>query len=178
MSNITLEADEKIIKVVRRHYIVMLPTIFFSCLAALAPLILSKLFGINFISLNPEIESVIGQFFAEWGVFAYAIWLLAIWVMFFIEWTDYYLDLWIITDKKIIDVEQKGFFNREVTSFIYAHIQDITVETKGFIETFFKFGTLHIQTAGHNREILIKDAHYPEDARSLILRLQEQSRSI
>jgi len=117
----------------------------------------------------------IQNFVLRWNVFGYSIWLLLLWIMFFIEWTDYYLDLWVITDSRILDVEQKGFFHREVTSFNYSQIQDITVETRGLIETFFKFGTLHIQTAGHNREIVIRDASRPEEARSLILRLQEKS---
>jgi uncharacterized membrane protein YdbT with pleckstrin-like domain len=74
----------------------------------------------------------------------------------------------------VIDIEQKGFFHREVTSFSFRQIQDITVETKGLIQTFFKFGTLHIQTAGHDRDILINSAENPEEVRTLVLKYQEK----
>ena len=134
-----------------------------------------------FSQIFPEIENYdFGNVFkdpvSKWGGFAYSIWLLTLWIFIFIEWTDYYLDLWVITNKRILDVEQMGFFRREVTSFGYDYIQDITIETKGFIQTMLKFGTLHIQTAGHNKEILIRDASNPENARALILDLQHRSK--
>ena len=175
---IVFEEGEKVVKVVRRHYLVVVFMVLAAAFAALAPLIIYFLLFSRFVPLEPSIKDVAENIISEWKAFAYSTWLLLVWVVFFVEWTDYYLDLWIITDKRIIDVEQKGFFHREVTSFRFEQIQDITVETKGFIETLLKFGTLHIQTAGHNREIVIKDAHYPEDARALILKLSERSKPI
>lgn len=141
---------------------------------ALAPMALTIFLSSGILPLDESIKNAIETFVSKWKVFGYSLWFLLLWVVFFIEWTDYYLDLWVITDRRIIDVEQKGFFHREVTSFKFEQIQDITVETRGLIETFLKFGTLHIQTAGHNREIVIRDAHQPEDARTLILRLSEK----
>lgn len=175
---VNFEEGEKIIKVVRRHYLVIVPIITTLMLIALAPLIFYLLIVSDFVSLDQNIKMIIEDFFMKWKTFGYSLWLLLLWIIFFIEWTDYYLDLWVITDRRIIDVEQKGFFRREVTSFRYEQIQDITVETRGLIETLFKFGTLHIQTAGHNREIIIRDAHYPEEARTLILRLSEKLKAI
>lgn len=170
-----LEEGEQVMKIVRRHYFVVLPLALTIIVAAFAPLIIYRLLFSGFIPLDAGAELSIQNFLDEWRSFGYSVWLLILWTMFFIEWTDYYLDIWIITNKRIIDVEQKGFFHREVTSFNYNQIQDITVETRGILETFLKFGTLHIQTAGHNRDIIIKDAHYPEEARSLILSLQQKS---
>jgi len=174
---ITFEEGEQIVKIVRRHYLVIIPMAISLVLAALAPLLFYFFITSGFIPFGANLIQIIENLFIKWKVFGYSVWLLLLWVVFFIEWTDYYLDLWLITDKRIIDVEQKGFFHREITSFRYEQIQDITVETKGFIETFFKFGTLQIQTAGHGRDIIIRDAHYPEEARSLILRLSEKSKA-
>lgn len=170
---IQFEPDENIVKVVRRHYFVIIPMIMALTLAALVPIFLYEFVMSDFITISEVVKNNLSVFVQEWKVFAYSIWLLILWVIFFIEWTDYYLDIWILTNKRIIDVEQKGFFHREVTSFRYAQIQDITVETHGLVETFLKFGTLHIQTAGTSREIIIRDAHYPEQARSIILKLSK-----
>ncbi len=174
---IKFEPNEQIIKVIRRHYLVLVPEIFTLVLLALAPLAFYALLLSGLFPLSLEIQDLVREFFEKWKAFGYSIWLLLLWVFFFVGWTDYYLDLWVITDRRIIDVEQKGFFHREVTTFMYSQIQDITVETRGFIETFFKFGTLHVQTAGHNREILIRDAHQPEEARVLILNLQQKAKA-
>jgi uncharacterized membrane protein YdbT with pleckstrin-like domain len=175
---IIFEEGEKVIKIVRRHYLVMIFSFLAFLIIALAPLILYSLLSSDFLSFDPAFKMAVEKAIHGWKAFGYSLWLLLLWIAFFMEWTDYYLDLWVITDKRIIDVEQKGFFHREVTSFRFEQIQDITVETKGFIETFLKFGTLHIQTAGHDREIVIRDAHHPEDARSLILQLSERVRSM
>lgn len=174
---IQFETGEQIIKIVRRHYLVMIPMVLVITLGALFPVFVIALLSASFLPLDESVKTAIELFVSKWKVFGYTLWLLLLWVIFFIEWTDYYLDLWVVTDRRIVDVEQKGFFHREVTSFKFEQIQDITVETRGLIETFFKFGTLHIQTAGHNREIVIRDAHYPEDARTLILRLSEKLRA-
>lgn len=171
---IKFEEGEKIEKIVRRHYFVILPTIMLMVLLALAPIFFIQIILSDLFPLQEVLKSNIQNFISEWKVFGFSIWLLILWVIFFIEWTDYYLDIWILTDRRIIDVEQKGFFNREVTSLSYGRIQDITVETRGIMETFFKFGTLHVQTAGSSREIVINNAHYPEDARSLMLQLQQK----
>ncbi len=169
---IKLETGERIITIVRRHYFVMLTSLITIALVALLPLVLLEMVMSGFIPIEGDIGTLITKTLGEWKFFAYSLWLLLLWVAFFIEWTDYYLDIWIITDRRIIDVEQKGFFNREVTSFSYDYIQDITVETRGLIPTLLKFGTLHVQTAGQHREILIRSAAHPEDVRSIILGLQ------
>ncbi|MFA6269934.1 MAG: PH domain-containing protein [Candidatus Paceibacterota bacterium] len=175
---IQFENGEKIVKIVRRHYFVIMPMVFLMVLLALAPMIVINLLSSGFLPLDEGIKNMVEVLVSKWKVFGYSLWLLLLWILFFIEWTDYYLDLWVITDRRIVDVDQRGFFHREVTSFKFEQIQDITVETKGLVETFFKFGTLHIQTAGHNREIVIRDAHLPEDARTLILQLSEKLKSI
>lgn len=175
---ILIEEGEQIVKVVRRHWLVLMPMVFTLVISALAPLFLYRLFLSDFLPFDAIMKDAIIQFFSHIKAFGYSLWLLILWVSFFVEWTDYYLDLWIITDRRIIDVEQKGFFHRSVTSFNFEQIQDITVVTRGFIETFLKFGTLHIQTAGHDVEIVIRDAHNPEEARSLILQLQNKAQKI
>lgn len=172
---ITLDQGEEIVKIVRRHYLVLLPMFLVIIFAALMPLVLYFFITSHFIPWDEAIRAGIVGFISKWSTFSYSLWLLLLWVLFFVEWTDYYLDMWLITNKRIVDIEQKGFFHRDVTSFRYQDIQDTTVETRGFIQTLFKFGTLHIQTSGHNREILIKHAYRPEEAKSVILSLQEKA---
>lgn len=174
---IIFEEGEQILKVLRRHYFVILPLISAILLLSLAPLAVYEFLLSGFLPFDESIINTLSDFALHYKVFAYSLWLLLLWMFFFIEWTDYYLDFWVITNKHILDVEQRGFFHREVISFRYEQIQDITVETKGFLETMLKFGTLHIQTAGESKQIIIRDAHEPEVARALILKLQEQSKA-
>lgn len=175
---IKFEPGEEVVKIIRRHCLVLVPDVLMILVLAMLPLGLYQFFISDLLPFASEAKDFVAELFEEWKVFGYSIWLLMLWIFFFVEWTDYYLDLWVLTNTRIVDVEQKGFFHREVTSLSFSQIQDITVETRGFIETIFKFGTLHVQTAGHNREIVICDAHYPEEARSLILQLQHKSKEV
>lgn len=174
---IKFEKDEKIIKTIRRHFLIMIPTTVGLVFLAIMPMLLFLMLSLDISFIDPNLKFSLEEKISEWKIFGYSLWLLLLWVIFFMEWTDYYLDAWVITDKRIIDIEQKGFFHREVTSFEFTQIQDITVETRGVLCAILKFGTLHIQTAGHNRNIIINDALYPEDARSLILNLSRQSKA-
>ena len=175
---IKLEEGEQSLLIVRRHWFVMLPAIIATSLATVFPIIIFQVLSSGLLPLGHSITTYLAEFASRWSLFVYSLWLLILWVAFFVEWTDYYLDLWIVTDRRVIDIEQKGFFHREVTSFSFRQIQDITVETRGIIQTFFKFGTLHIQTAGHDRDILINSAENPEEVRTLVLNTQEKLVSI
>ncbi|MEK7642776.1 MAG: PH domain-containing protein [Patescibacteria group bacterium] len=179
---VKLDDDERIIRIVRKHWYVMLGFTFGLFVLALAPFILAKI--VNLLELFEESSPVSGfvdGFIGGYGLFAYFLWVLVLWVIFFIEWTDYYLDVWILTNKRIVDIEQRGFFHRHVTSFRYEQIQDITVNTKGLIATFFKFGTLHIHTAGstsgttEHDDIIIDHAANPEEIRTLVAKEQEKN---
>lgn len=74
----------------------------------------------------------------------------------FLFWMDHYLDVWIITNERIIDVEQHGLFRRETSEFGIDKVQDITAEIPHVIATFLRYGNLRIQTAGE-RSFTIKD---------------------
>lgn len=98
-------------------------------------------------------------------------WLTLVWIAGFIVWTDYYLDVLILTNKKIVDVEQRGLFAREVSSLPLEKIQDVTVSTRGLLATFFHFGDLKIQTAGAAPEIIVRYLRNPDEIKGEIMKM-------
>src|SRR5690606_4537603 len=85
-------------------------------------------------------------------------------------WTDWYLDLWTITNLRLIAIDQRGLFRRSVSSFRYERLQDINVEINGLIPTFLDFGTLEAQTAGHGEsDFLFAGAPHPREIKAKIL---------
>lgn len=166
-----LEKGERMVGEVRKHPFVIITTAATLLLAVIVPFIFLIIAG-AVSSLSPQAISGMTPL----ALFLYSIWLLGIWVFFFLDWTDYYLDVWHITDRRIIDVEQKGLFHREVISFRYDNIQDVTVETNGFLQTMLDFGDIHIQTAGADREIVLRNAARPEDAKRTVLDLHHKAK--
>lgn len=143
-----LEADEEVLRIVRKHWFIIASELIGIVVFALTPIILIFI-GVELPKLLGGIDIHTERYTAE-ITFAIAAWLLLSTLSAFVVWTHYYLDLWIITDRRIIAVEQIHFFNRSVAIFRLERLQDIEFSVKGLLQTFFNFGTLSAQTAGHN----------------------------
>ncbi len=156
---VLLNNDEKIIFIARRHWFVFALELLTFLLLALAPIFLYPFFG--------EI----------WGayLFFYSVWLVVLWLLIFSVWTDFYLDVWIITNQRVVDIEQKGFFRREIASCNLQDIQDLTTTVSGIIPTLLNYGRINIQTAGEKREFTLSTAANPELIKRKILEAKNGS---
>ena len=155
LEKLDLEDGEVILTQVRKHWFVIVSQLIGLAIGALVPLmLLTALFNLpsafNGLSLHLEQYSSPIAFFI-------ATWLLLSSISGFTIWTRYYLDLWVITDRRIIAIEQISFFNRSVGIFRLERMQDIEFSIKGLIQTFFNFGTLKAQTAGEEETNFMSD---------------------
>jgi uncharacterized membrane protein YdbT with pleckstrin-like domain len=91
-------------------------------------------------------------------------------------WMDTYLDVWTITNRRIISREQRGLFNRVVSELELYRVQDVTVEQKGVLATMLNFGDLHVQTAGEEKRFVFKDVGEPIKVARLIQKLDEDAK--
>lgn len=72
-----------------------------------------------------------------------AILVLAYWLHAVVCW---YYSIFIVTNQRIIEVQQKGFFNRKVREFGLDKIQNVNYHIKGIQATLFNFGNINVQT--------------------------------
>lgn len=152
---VKFEQNEHIIHEVRKHWFGLFSHIFFSLVLFFVPAFIYA--GLNSL---PIVISAPGNIYVLM-FFLYSVWILIIWIIIIVVWTDYYLDVWIITNKRLIDVEQKGLFRREIASVDLHKIQDVTSNIDGIIPTMMKFGDLHVQTAGSEKEFVIRNIENP-----------------
>ena len=141
---IELETDENVILVVRKHWFILFVELLGIAILALAPIIIY--IGYFIIPANSVLPAELT------GYYPYIIGASTLWWVFCIMtatmiWTHYYLDLWAITDRRIITIQQIGFFNRKVSSFRLERLQDIKVKINGIIATLLNFGSIRAQTA-------------------------------
>jgi len=156
-----LGEGEKILTVMRKHWFVMLRTVItIMVLLLLPPVVLTVLPLAHFGVEQVLVEQVTN--------FVLSLYVMVLILFLFLFWMDYFLDMWIVTTERIIDVTQEGLFNRTISEIPLSHIQDITIEVRGIIETFLKFGTMRIQTAGE-REFLIEDTPYLYETKDIIV---------
>lgn len=159
-----INPEEKIFLKVRRHKLVLIFESFFLIFFLVLPPVL--------FWISEQTVAIKGNDLALFTAIYSAILLIG-WMIFFIIWTNYYLDVLIVTDKRIIDVEQKGFFRREVSTVRLENIEDITVNISGILATLLDYGMLKIQTAAESREFLIHDVPKPNQVKSVIYNLHK-----
>ena len=87
----------------------------------------------------------------------------------YISWLNYYLDIWVITNLRIIEYEQKSLFHRVTSELTLLSIEDVTAQIKGVLPSIFHFGTIYVQTAGATERFIFKDAPDPEKAKKIIM---------
>ncbi len=158
---------EKIIKIIHRHWF----DIFQQFLIVI--LIIGALIGgfLIFPSLSPDFR---GAEYYPLLIFLESAFALLIWVYAFLIWVDYYFDVWIVTSERVVNIEQKGLFLRQLSELKYNKIQDVTVDVKGFFPTILNYGDVQIQTAGEEGKFLFRQIPDPYGIKNIIMNLQKQ----
>jgi len=83
----------------------------------------------------------------------------------FVAW---HWNAFIITSVRVVDVGQKGFFDRTVSEATYENIQNVSYKVQGVIGTLFRFGTIEIQTASNAVTLALEAPANPKDVHHLI----------
>ena len=64
----------------------------------------------------------------------------------FYGWIGWYYSVFVVTDKRFIQITRQGFFNKSVVDLTLEQIQMVNYQVKGLQETLLGFGTISIQT--------------------------------
>ena len=69
-------------------------------------------------------------------------------IILYIEWLNHELDMYVVTNNRVIGLEQIAFLNRAVTECNLWQIQEVNSKAKWLFANIFNYWTLSIQTAG------------------------------
>jgi len=169
---VQFKEGERVVALVRRHWF----HIAIVAAGNLALFLLAAVFVAVFDSYLFELGSGVLKESIALGVYALALLGLVLWMHFFAAWSDHWLDAWIITNERVIDIEQRGFFSREVSSFPLDRIQDVTYGVHGIIAMWLNFGDLRIQTASISDDLIMKQVPAPEEVKELIVQAIDNNR--
>ncbi|MEN9881215.1 MAG: hypothetical protein RLZZ308_398 [Candidatus Parcubacteria bacterium] len=155
-----LQADEVVVEKVRKSLIVYIEDV------------IAHLVGCSVFSIAAVISSRYGDYGAYIAMILTAI-VLLFFVSFFYAWTREYFDVWYVTNKHIVAINQKDILHREQVSLEYSRIQDVFFEKNGFLQTFFGFGTLRIQSAGTEQEMVMTGVAHVEMVAKRLIELRD-----
>ncbi len=159
--------NEKIYLVVRRHW-------YFLAKRILITLLIAALY-LFFIRSGPE--TVPGLFQGTAGIIISLfsrLFELGLLFSLLIIWVLYYLNMQIITEVRIVDIDQISLFSRTVSELNIINIQDVTSESNGIAATVFGFGDVYLQTAGVQQRFVFESIPHPEEVKKLLLDLYEK----
>lgn len=162
---------ERITYRIRSHFITTVPAILLFLIFLGIPLLFYWLTTTRFAP-NLQLKPVIILLLA----LSAGVYYLSIGLFYFTYFVNYYLDLLIITNDRLLHVEQEGLFARTISEVDLYKIQDITSTVNGFFPSMFNYGNLMIQTAGAVEKFIIINIPHPENLRQKILDLAEEDR--
>ncbi len=159
-------AEEKIYIAIREHWVVLAMRI------AVWAILLVALIG--FYAFAPR--TVPGLFEGTAGLMtelATQIYILFLGISLFVIIVLYYLNLHIITNIRIVDIDQEGLFRHVISELHIEKIEDVTSDTSGVLGNIFDYGTVRIQTAGASERFEFQNVPNPAKLVKIILDLYE-----
>lgn len=153
--------DEKMIRIWRRHPVTLLGPAAKVLAFALIPLALILFTGPSMLG-SPALFvlfMIILGIVVTYGAY---------------QWVSWYGDVYILTNYRIIDVEQQGFFNRSFAETTLNNIQDISHDVSGVMATLWDYGTIVVQTAGASPDISLNQVGHPQRQSVYLLRNQQK----
>lgn len=159
---IAFREGENMLSIYRRHGLILA--------AEVAPIVLFAfiLTGVGFFAMGqlPEEMAPLRALVA----LGLLMLLHVFWIALFIILADFFLDVWVLTDQRMIAIEQRGLFARTVSEFELARVQDVTVEIHGVIPTLFNYGNIIVRTASEHENFMFKQVWHPNMVKDALIR--------
>lgn len=163
------EPDEQTVLVLHKHWLVFIRSVaLFVILGGVPSAIILLWSRLQTWTLLP------GTLGHTLLVMAGALYFLFIWILIYDAWLSYYLDVFIVTDKRIVDIEQSGLFGRTVAEERLYRVQDVASTTEGILATTFRYGNVYVQTAGKTERFIFESVPNPEKVTRTILSLTDK----
>lgn len=166
-----LEDGEIILEKVRKHWIVYGQDLFYHAFGCLFFMVIASYLT------SRGVLSFIDKDSSAYAGMILIMFVIIFWVSFFYAWTKNYFDVWYVTDRHIIAVNQKQMFEREEAFMELNRIQDVLFDKNGILSTWFGYGKLRIQTAGVEQEFILEDVYDVEAVAHRIMELRDGAQS-
>ncbi len=161
------EQREKIILLLRQHWVTQIHWLAALFLGVLVPLIFIWVPILDFLPGNYQFMAFVG-------------WYLLLIAYVYEKFISWYYQVFIITDERVIDINFSNLIYKELSEAKIDNIEDITYKQGGVMRAAFNFGDVTMQTAGAEREFMIESVPEPNRVVKIIneLKLEEEHEKI
>lgn len=152
------EPDEIILLFLRRHFITNIPWIITTALFAIIPIVFLLIvnlvlsfalpFGLTFVLVAFYYLIIVSYGFSK-----------------FISW---FYNIGVITQKRIVDLDSMNILSHNTAAANFNEIVDIKFTQRGFFQSTFDFGDIHIQTEAINANFEFDACPKPTEVSDII----------
>lgn len=153
---------EEIYLALRPHWFTNLYWVLTTIAMLFAPLIVQYSRLLDFLPINYQLVSLL-------------FWYLITFIFSFEKFLGWYFDLYMITDKRVVDIDFSNMLNKKFAETDIDMIQDVSSSVKGLAGTMFNYGDVLIQTASEVNKITFEKVPNPEKVIKLLEQIRESN---
>jgi len=164
----TQEKEETVVLFLRQHMIVNAPWIILGLILMFSPTMLFPII-LRVIKLPfsiPVRYIIVGTLF----------WYIASFGYLFGNFLHWFFNIYIITNKRIVDIDFVQLLYKKFSEANISKIQDLSYRTTGLLPTIFNYGDVYIQTAGELPNFDFEAVPHPEKIIQTISELSEKAK--
>ncbi len=167
MKEFELEPGEHVVKEARKHWFLFLGELLPYAILMAIPFALPKL-----LVLAPPLVRYATLFDYHTPLMraGLGVWLLVSWTSAWGTFTRYFLNAWVLTNQRIVDIKQRRYFYREVSSLFLSRVQDVTTNVNGVLSSLLGLGDIKVQSAAEDVEFVMHGIPHHEQMRDIILK--------
>lgn len=158
------QKETEVIKfLIRKHWIAYVKLIVFAAVMIGIPLViyLALIFNNGFEPNSKRIMTLIFLLYTNLML-----------LVTFVRWIEEDLDIIIVTNERIINIDQISFMHRTISETDLGRIQDVQHSSKGLLSHVFGFGSMEIQTAAEKITFCINEVPDPYNTARAIMDLR------
>jgi uncharacterized membrane protein YdbT with pleckstrin-like domain len=137
--------------VFRQHPVVMRKALIFGLFGVLVAMVPLLIWSSTALVTNDALYDISVK--VAFGGFA------AVFLYWIYRWVGWFYSVYIVTNERIVEVKQDGFFNRRVSEFGLDKIQNVNYHIGGFQAVLFKYGDITAQT--YVGDLVMSTIHHP-----------------
>lgn len=160
-SPITLQPEETVLKVLRRHWIHLLKRLGYPLLYGIAGTIIGILIGFASGGIGTIVALVVWIYCLGWAALNYY---------------KYRNDIWLVTNQRLVDSNHPTPIRHIVSSADLINVEDIHVDKKGLFQTVLNYGDVVCQTAGVKGNFTLFGIGNPTEVLALIDHSRDEAR--
>ncbi len=160
------DPDETVKLFLRRHLITNIPWVVITVLLLFVPLLIPPLLSTFAIRLTavPQSIIVVLLLFYYIIVFGYGL----------VNFVTWFYNIGIVTDKKVLDADFSNVMYKNISVTSIQDLADVDYTQQGFLQTFFNFGDVFMQTEAIKQNFEFEKVPQPARITHILLDLIER----